>query len=76
MKYNEIDPIMERLDNIQKKLDSKLAKGWLDLKAASKYCDLSPQTLMRYNRSGQLKSSKSTGKLMFKVEWLDKWLNG
>ena len=67
---------MERLDNIQKKLDSKLAKGWLDLKAASKYCDLSPQTLMRYNRSGQLKSSKSTGKLMFKVEWLDKWLNG
>ncbi len=76
MKYNEIAPIMERLDNIQKKLDSKLAKGWLDLKAASKYCDLSPQTLMRYNRSGQLKSSKSTGKLMFKVEWLDKWLNG
>ena len=76
MKYNEIAPIIERLDNIQKKLDSKLAKGWLDLKAASKYCDLSPQTLMRYNRSGQLKSSKSTGKLMFKVEWLDKWLNG
>ena len=72
----ELEAILARLNSIYDKLDSKLAKGWLDLKAASKYCDLSPQTLMRYNRSGQLKSSKSTGKLMFKVEWLDKWLNG
>ena len=72
----ELDAILARLDSIGDKLDGKVAKGWLDLKAASKYCDLSPQTLMRYNRSGQLKSSKSTGKLMFKVEWLDKWLNG
>jgi len=72
----ELEAILARLNSIDDKLDNKLAKGWLDLKAASKYCDLSPQTLMRYNRSGQLKSSKSTGKLMFKVEWLDKWLNG
>ena len=76
MKYNEIAPIMERLDNIQKKLDSKLAKGWLDLKAACKYCSQSTSTIRRSIRSGHLKSSKSTGKLMFKVEWLDKWLNG
>ena len=69
-------PIREQLTRIEKKLDNKFNNRWLDLKAASKYCDLSPQTLMRYNRSGQLKSSKSTGKLMFKAEWLDKWLNG
>ena len=72
----ELEAILARLNSIDDKLDSKLVKGWLDLTAASKYCSLSPSTIRRSIRSGQLKTSKSTGKLMFKVEWLDKWLNG
>ena len=71
----ELDAILARLDSIGDKLDGKVAKGWLDLKAACKYCSLSTSTIRRSIRSGQLKSSKVTGKLMFKVEWLDKWLN-
>ena len=72
----ELESILARLNSIDDKLNSKLAKGWLDLKAACKYCSLSTSTIRRSIRSGQLKSSKVTGKLMFKVEWLDKWLNG
>ena len=72
----ELEAILARLNSIDDKLDSKLVKGWLDLTAASKYCSLSSSTIRRSIRSGQLKTSKSTGKLMFKVEWLDKWLNG
>ena len=71
----ELEAILARLDSIGDKLDGKVAKGWLDLKAACKYCSLSTSTIRRSIRSGQLKSSKVTGKLMFKVAWLDKWLN-
>ena len=76
MKNFILQTILARLDSIEDKLDGKVAKGWLDLKAACKYCSLSTSTIRRSIRSGQLKTSKSTGKLMFKVEWLDKWLNG
>jgi hypothetical protein len=71
-----LETILAKLDTIDYKLDGKVTKGWLDLTAASKYCSLSPSTIRRSIRSGQLKTSKSTGKLMFKIEWLDKWLNG
>ena len=76
MKNFILQTILARLESIEDKLDGKVAKGWLDLKAACKYCSLSTSTIRRSIRSGQLKSSKVTGKLMFKVEWLDKWLNG
>ena len=69
-----LQTILARLDSIEYKLDGKISKGWLDLTAASKYCSLSPATIRRSIRSGQLKTSKSTGKLMFKVEWIDNWL--
>ena len=71
-----LETILAKLDTIDYKLDGKVTKGWLDLTAASTYCSLSPSTIRRSIRSGQLKTSKSTGKLMFKIEWLDKWLNG
>jgi len=71
-----LETILAKLNTIDYKLDGKVSKGWLDLTAASKYCSLSPSTIRRSIRSGQLKTSKSTGKLMFKIEWLDKWLNG
>ena len=71
-----LETILAKLNTIDYKLDGKVSKGWLDLTAASTYCSLSPSTIRRSIRSGQLKTSKSTGKLMFKIEWLDKWLNG
>jgi len=68
--------LLERLERIEKKLDNKFNNRWVDLKAACDYCDLSATTLMRAKRSGRLKCSKPAGKLMFKIEWLDKWMGG
>ena len=69
-------PIREQLTRIEEKIDVKVRKGWVDLKAACDYCGLSASTIRRYIRSGQLRCSKTSGKLMFKIEWLDKWMEG
>ena len=72
----ELFSIIDSLNRIEKKLDNKFNNRWVDLKAACEYCDLSASTLMRNKISGRLKCSKPAGKLMFKIEWLDKWIEG
>ena len=72
----ELFSIIESLNRIEKKLDNKFNNRWVDLKAACEYCDLSAATLIRNKKSGRLKCSKPAGKLMFKIEWLDKWMEG
>ena len=72
----DLIPIRKQLERIEKKIDAKVRKGWVDLKAACEYCDLSASTLMRNKISGRLKCSKPAGKLMFKIEWLDKCMEG
>ena len=72
----ELFSIIESLNRIEKKLDNKFNNRWVDLKAACEYCDLSASTLLRNKKSGRLKCSKPAGKLMFKIEWLDKWMEG
>ena len=73
---HELLPIREQLTRIEEKIDVKVRKGWVDLKEACDYCGLSASTIRRYIRSGQLRCSKTSGKLMFKIEWLDKWMEG
>ena len=72
----ELFSIIDSLNRIEKKLDNKFNNRWVDLKAACEYCDLSAATLIRNKKSGRLKCSKPAGKLMFKIEWLDKWIEG
>jgi hypothetical protein len=72
----ELFYIIDSLNRIEKKLDNKFNNRWVDLKAACEYCDLSSSTLIRNKKSGRLKCSKPAGKLMFKIEWLDKWMEG
>ena len=48
----------------------------MDIKEACKYASVSDSTLRRAVRKGTLKVSKRTGKLLFKREWLNKWLVG
>ena len=73
---HELLPIREQLIRIEEKIDVKVRKGWVDLKAACDYCGLSASTIRRYIRSGRLKCSKPAGELMFKIEWLDQWMGG
>jgi len=69
-------PIIERLDKIETLLEEKTKDKWLNLMQACDYTSLSTSTLRRAVAGGRLKVSKVAGKLMFRKQWLDKWLNG
>ena len=76
MNYNEIAPIIERLDNIQKKLDSKHINKYLSINQVSNLTSLSPSTIRRATKRGVLKCSKKLGKLLFLESDVRKWING
>ena len=67
---NELDELI-----IQDKI-RRLEKPWMDIKRTAHYSSTSISTLRRAVASGRLKTSKATGKLLFKKEWVDGWLNG
>ena len=67
---NELDELI-----IQDKI-RRLEKPWMDIKKVARYSSTSISTIRRAVASGRLKTSKATGKLLFKKEWVDGWLNG
>jgi len=68
--------IIERLDEIKHIVKSEVSNRWLNMKEACDYSGLSDSTLRRSVRKQVLKASTSTGKLLFKISDVDKWLNG
>ena len=69
--------ILEKLDRIERFiLEGRLSDRWISLAEAAKYSGLSESTLRRAVRAGKLKTSSATGKLMFRVTWIDKFLGG
>ena len=68
--------IAEQLKEIEHLLRNKSTDKWLNLMQACDYTSLSVSTLRRAVDSGRLKVSKEAGKLMFRREWLDRWLGG
>jgi excisionase family DNA binding protein len=76
MTYNEMAPIIERLDNIQKKLDSKQTNKYLSIIQVADLTSLSTSTIRRAVARGSLKCSRRLGKLLFQESDVRKWLNG
>ena len=73
---NELISIIEQLDRIEYKIDGRLSNKYLNIVQVVKYTSLSQSTIRRAVQRGELKVSRSTGKLLFKIEWLDNWLGG
>ena len=48
---------------------------WLNINAVKEYTSLSISKIRRSVANGQLKSSKKAGRLLFKITWIEKWLN-
>ena len=71
-----ITRILEQLDRIEKKIDGKYSRKFLDINQVADFCSLSISSIRRYAQKGELKCSRKSGKLLFKVEWVDRWLNG
>ena len=76
MTYNEMAPIIERLDNIQKQLDGKYTNKYLSIIQVSDLTTLSQSTIRRSVAKGELKCSRRLGKLLFLESDVRKWLNG
>ena len=67
--------VIELLKEIKGMLTIDTSKDWMDINQASKYTNVSASTLRRNVKKGSLKASKITGKLLFKQESLERWLN-
>ena len=68
--------VIELLNDIKSLILGKEAKKWMNISEVSNYTSISSSTIRRAIKKGVLKVSRSTGKLLFKTEWVDKWLNG
>lgn len=68
--------ILELLSEIKSLIIGKVNERWLTLKEVSEYTSLSESTIRRAIQKGVLKSSNKTGRLLFKVSSVDRWLNG
>jgi len=73
------DIVNQKLENVLNRLetiDGGKPIPWFNLKDACDYTTLSRIKIRRACMAGELKVSKATGKLLFRKEWLDRWLNG
>ena len=76
MMTNDLIPIREQLERIEKKLDSRFSNKFLSINQVSKLVSLSPSTIRRAVAKGKLKCSRRLGKLLFQESAVRKWLNG
>ena len=67
---------IELLNEIKSLILGKVNERWLTIKEVCQYSSVSESTVRRAIRKGALKASNSTGKLLFKVSSVDRWLNG
>jgi len=69
--------VIEKLDELHKLIiNGRAHDKWVNLQDVSAYSSLSESTIRRAVRTGALKASHATGKLLFKISDIDKWLNG
>lgn len=68
--------VIEELNDIKRIIEGKTGNQWLNIDEACKYSSLSRSTLLRYIKRGELKASHRTGRLLFKLNDIDRWLNG
>ena len=68
--------ILEELNDIKSMIKQSKKLGYMDMKQVVQYSSTSASTIRRAIAKGELKCSKKLGKLLFKVERVDRWLNG
>ena len=67
---------IELLYEIKSLIQQRVSNRWLCIRDVVNYTGLSENTIRRSVKRGVLKSSRVTGKLLFKVSSVDQWLNG
>jgi excisionase family DNA binding protein len=67
---------IQKLNEILSLLRGNDPSRWMDIKKTSDYTAVSRSTIRRAVQNGSLKASNTTGKLLFKVSDVERWLNG
>ena len=68
--------IIDKLNEIKNLIQNNLSDRWLNIEEVKKYSGLSTSTIHRAIHKNELKVSKKTGKNLFRISWVDSWLNG
>ena len=71
-----MNEIIQKLNNIESLLNKNNFSHWLTLKEVCQYAKLSTSTIQRAVQKGEIKVSKKTGKNLFKIQWVEQFLNG
>ena len=70
------DRVNEKLNRIISILEDKnTSNRWMDITETSKYSSLSKSTLRRAVLNKQLSASNNTGKTLFKIDEVERWLS-
>ena len=67
--------LIETLDKIEKHISEANREKWLNINGVKEYTSLSIPKIRKSAALGELKSSKKAGRLLFKIIWVEKWLN-
>ena len=67
---------IELPNEIKGLIQGKVTDRWLCIREVCEYASISESTVRRAIKKGSLKASHSTGKLLFKVSSVDRWLKG
>lgn len=68
--------IIKLLKEIKALIQDKISNRWINIHEVSSMTSTSLSTIRRSVNSGNLKASKKTGKLLFKISDVERWLNG
>ena len=67
--------LFELLEEIKGLIKDKVSDRWLNIRKVASYASVSESTIRRAVKRGNLKASQVTGKLLFKVSSVDRWLS-
>ena len=68
--------LLHTLNEIKYFIKNETNNRWLDIKKVAQMTSVSQSTIRRAVQKGELKASHTTGKLLFRVEEIERWLNG
>ena len=68
--------LLHTLNEIKSFIKNGTNNRWLDIKKVTQMTSVSQSTIRRAVQKGELKASHTTGKLLFRVEEIERWLNG
>ena len=76
MSNTELFEINAKLERIEDSLRYKETEKYLTIKDVADFCSLSISSIRRYVQKGELNCSRKSGKLLFWIKDVKRWLDG